>query len=214
MIESSSPLITSNLIRPNQFCVIELSRYAFESLRTDQEFILYRACRSSFAKASEDKSSPAGSSFTAVATGGSPSEALPKEEASAREDPSSVLVLAPVARQPELGTLKRLERECFLRDELDPKWAVRPIGLTHRWDRPVLVLEDPGGVPLESACGRCGVSAYGREGDGLQLTFFLRVAINLANAMGHVHRKGLIHKDIKPANILADPVTNKVWFTG
>jgi hypothetical protein len=42
--------------------MIELSRYAFDSVRTDPEFILYRAHRSSFAKASsfaeasEDKS--------------------------------------------------------------------------------------------------------------------------------------------------------------
>jgi len=69
------------------------------------------------------------------------------------KDLSSILVLAPALEQPELGTLQRLEHECSLRDELDPEWAVRPIELSYHWDRLVLVLEDPGGKPLEQLLG-------------------------------------------------------------
>jgi hypothetical protein len=32
--------------------------------------------------------------------------------------------------------------------------------------------------------------------------FLLRVAISLTNAIGHLHQHGLIHKDLKPANVL------------
>jgi serine/threonine protein kinase len=32
------------------------------------------------------------------------------------------------------------------------------------------------------------------------LTRCLRIAIGLASAVGQVHRRGLIHKDLKPAN--------------
>src|SRR6202007_1307016 len=42
---------------------------------------------------------------------------------------------------------------------------------------------------------------------------FLRVAIGLAKALGQVHRQGLIHKDIKPANVLVDDADN-VRLTG
>jgi hypothetical protein len=35
----------------------------------------------------------------------------------------------------------------------------------------------------------------------------------LAKALGQVHRRGLIHKDIKPANVLVDDAGN-VWLTG
>src|SRR5271166_6739356 len=226
--------------------MIELSRYAFESLRTDQEFILYRALRSGerssaeresfFANASENKSSSADSSSIAVA----------------KEGLSSILVLAPALEQPELGTLKRLEYECSLRDELDPEWAVRPVELARHWDRLVLVLEDPGGIHLEQLLGHqsarreprptdpggepldqflglarnasrseCGPGLEARAsllsdagGQPMEIARFLQLAIGLAAGLGELHGRGLVHKDIKPANILADPVTNKAWFTG
>jgi len=190
--------------------VIELSRYAFESLRTDQEFILYRARRSG------ERSSVERESFFAKATA----------DESEDKDLSSILVLAPALEQPELGTLKRLEHECSLRDELDPEWAVRPIGLAHHWDRSVLILEDPGGVPLNEPLGDHSAARQeprppdpGGEPvdqflEPMELARFLRLAIGLAAGLSKLHGRGLIHKDIKPANILAGPVTNKAWFTG
>src|SRR5260370_31458636 len=42
------------------------------------------------------------------------------------------------------------------------------------------------------------------QGQPLELTRCLRVAIGLAKAIGQVHRHGLIHKNIKPANVLVD----------
>lgn len=79
------------------------------------------------------------------------------------------------------------------------------------------MLEDPGGELLESACrsgGSRSISACVREGDGLDLIFCLRVAIGLANAITHMHRRGIVHKDIKPANVLVDSATGQVWLTG
>ena len=43
---------------------------------------------------------------------------------------------------------------------------------------------------------------------------FLRVAVGLAMAIGGLHRRRLIHKDVKPANVLIVPATGKVWLTG
>jgi len=43
---------------------------------------------------------------------------------------------------------------------------------------------------------------------------FLRLAIGLAAALGKLHARGLIHKDVKPANILVDPATDQVRLRG
>jgi PAS domain S-box-containing protein len=123
----------------------------------------------------------------------------------ARQDgeQSTILVVTPVAEYPAVESLAHLENEYSLRDELDLDWAARPLALTRSEGRTILVLEDPGGEPLARSLGQ-----------PMELGRFLRLAINLAAGLGKLHHRGLIHKDIKPANILVESASNKVWFTG
>jgi PAS domain S-box-containing protein len=118
-------------------------------------------------------------------------------------DLSRILVLSPLVEYPPPEILKRLEHEYSLRLELDPTWATRPIAISRHWERTVLVLEDPGGVPLNQLLGQ-----------PLDMAFALRVAISLSTVIGHLHQRGLIHKDIKPANVLVDSATGQCWLTG
>jgi PAS domain S-box-containing protein len=113
------------------------------------------------------------------------------------------LVLAPVLEHPTIGSLKRLEHEYSLRPELDAEWAARPLTLVRREGRPMLILEDAGGEPLDRLLGQ-----------PMELSRFLRFAVGLAAALGKLHQQGLIHKDIKPANILVDSASGAVWLTG
>src|ERR1700755_2726253 len=111
-------------------------------------------------------------------------------------------------------SLKRLEHAYSLKGELDPAWAARPVGLVRDWNRIVLVLEDPGGAPLDQFGGFGGTPATRPPAHALDLRFRLRIGINLAKAIGHLHRRGIVHKDIKPANVLVNTTTGQVWLTG
>jgi PAS domain S-box-containing protein len=125
----------------------------------------------------------------------------------AAQDRGSGNGLAPIllvaAEETSLGCVERLEHEYALKGELDAHWAARPVALTRHNDRMTLVLEDPGGVPVDRLLGR-----------PLDVSHFLRIAIPLAGALRQVHERGLVHKDIKPANILVDPASGGVWLTG
>jgi Serine/threonine protein kinase len=114
----------------------------------------------------------------------------------------SILVRAPLRGQQTPASLERLEHEYALAGELDPAWAALPLALARQDGHRVLVLEDAGGDPLERNLGQ-----------PLEPGYFLRLAIAAAGALGQVHRRGLIHKDIKPANLLVDAAGN-VRLTG
>lgn len=120
----------------------------------------------------------------------------------ARRPSNPVSVLALMATRPAPKSITRLEHEYALASMLDARWAAQPLAIDRRRVPPMLVLDDDGGEPLNRELGQ-----------PLELARFLRVAVNLAKVVGHVHRCGLIHKDIKPANVLVDSNGN-VRLTG
>ena len=67
----------------------------------------------------------------------------------AETSPPSLLALSPVLEHPAPATLRKIEQELSLKDELSPAWAVRPIALTKRQSRTMLLCEDPEGEPLD-----------------------------------------------------------------
>jgi PAS domain S-box-containing protein len=115
----------------------------------------------------------------------------------------TVLAVLPAAEHPPPASLARLAHEYGLKDELDSAWAVRPLELGRERGRTMLVLEDPGGEPLERLLRA-----------PIEVRSFLRLAIDITAALAKVHRRGLVHKDIKPANIFVNPMTGAVKLTG
>jgi len=93
--------------------------------------------------------------------------------------------------------------EFELKDELDGAWAARPLELVREHGRPIMVLEDPGGEPLDRLLGL-----------PMELRAFLRFAAALATALGQMHECGFSHKEIKPRNVVVNTATGQVWLTG
>jgi PAS domain S-box-containing protein len=117
--------------------------------------------------------------------------------------PPSVLVLMPRSEHSRPDIVRMLEHEYLLRTEVDPTWAVTPVEITQYEGRTALILDDPGGEPLAQLIGT-----------PTEIGQFLRVAIGLSAAVRQLHGRGLIHKDIKPANVLIEPTTGQVWLMG
>ena len=65
----------------------------------------------------------------------------------------AVLVAMPTEEYPSPSILDRLAHEYELRDQLDVAWAARPLELVREHGQTVLLLQDPGGEPLERLVG-------------------------------------------------------------
>jgi len=118
-----------------------------------------------------------------------------------RESDAKVLLLVPT--RPSRESIGKLEHEFSLRMDLDPDWAVLPLALIEEDALPMLVLDDPGGEPLDRIIS-----------GPMELGPFLRLAISAADALRRLHARHLIHKDIKPANLLVDVGMGRVRLMG
>jgi PAS domain S-box-containing protein len=114
-----------------------------------------------------------------------------------------VLAVLPAAEHPTPGNLDRFTHEHGLKEHLDDAWAVRPLELLRERERTILVLNYCEGRPLERLIG-----------PPMELARFLRLAVALSAALGQLHDRGLVHKDIKPANVLVNSDTGQLWLTG
>jgi PAS domain S-box-containing protein len=114
-----------------------------------------------------------------------------------------VLAVLSAFEHPTPLFVNRLTHEYGLKNELDGRSVARPLALVREHGRTLLLLEDPGGEPLHRLLGA-----------PMEIAGFLRIATGLSAAIRQLHERGLIHKDIKPANVLVSFATGQVWLTG
>src|SRR5258708_4230902 len=116
---------------------------------------------------------------------------------------ASVLMMAAASEYPSPSSISRIKHAYSLRDELDSSWAIRPLELLNPHGIPALMLDDPGGDFLDEVL---------RHSPSLEE--LLRLAIAITRALGSLHARQLIHRDVKPAHVVANVAMSNVWLTG
>jgi PAS domain S-box-containing protein len=107
------------------------------------------------------------------------------------------------ADHPTLDSANRLTHEYELQRYLDSAWALRPLELLRERGQTMLVVDYTGGEPLDRLVRQ-----------PMEIGAFLRIAAALSGAVAQLHGCGLIHKDLKPANVLVDAATGRVQLAG
>lgn len=109
--------------------------------------------------------------------------------------PVVLKVLDPQRSRPK--DLERLQNEFEIGRLLDSTAVVKPLALETYQGMPALVLEDFGGRSLGELLG----------GTPMPMDRFLPLAMAIARAVSEIHQAGIVHKDVKPENILVNPAS-------
>lgn len=96
-------------------------------------------------------------------------------------------------------TASRLKHEHRILSRIDSVGVVEPKALIDRADASALVLADTGSVSLARLLDEGAVE--------LTTADKLRIALDVARALGDVHAADVIHKDVNPNNIIVHPET-------
>ncbi|NER07142.1 MAG: serine/threonine protein kinase, partial [Okeania sp. SIO3C4] len=103
---------------------------------------------------------------------------------------------------PNFNELVQFRNQYTITKNLDSPLIIQTYSLENYQNGYVLVMEDFGGISLQEW-------AVKKE-KKLSLMEFLEVGIILCNALEVLYREGIIHKDIKPSNILINPYTKEI----
>jgi serine/threonine protein kinase len=113
-----------------------------------------------------------------------------------------VLLVRPARTNPRPEVIDRLSHEYALAPVLNCPAALRPMALLHNQGQTILMLEGWDGEPLET---------FPLPFDSIE---FLRFAVNIATAIGKIHARGLVHRDINPTHILVNRSNGAARLTG
>ena len=107
-------------------------------------------------------------------------------------DQASVIIKTLQSEYPTIEQIARLRHEYKISSNLKIKGIIKPYSLEKYKNSFALILEDCGGQSL----------SHHVAGKSMKLQKFLPLAIQLAQTLGELHRNQIIHKNIKPSNII------------
>lgn len=121
----------------------------------------------------------------------------------AQPDSQPVILKILKADYPTLEDIARLKHEYKMTENLDIEGIVKVLGLETHQNRLALVSEDFGGKSLKHLLSE----------QKLDIGSFLSITVQLTQALESLHKNHIIHKDIKPANIIINPISGQVKLT-
>ncbi len=104
---------------------------------------------------------------------------------------------------PTIEEITRLKHEYQISSNLNIEGIIKPHSLEKYKNSFALILEDCGGESLR----------HHLAGKNIKYNKFLSLAIQLSQTLGEVHKNHIIHKDIKPSNIIVFPDSIQVKIT-
>jgi tRNA A-37 threonylcarbamoyl transferase component Bud32 len=113
------------------------------------------------------------------------------------DDGAAVIVKVADAPHSGLQANARLEREFALTRALDDAGVTCAVALERAGRHNCLVFADTGRISLASYL----------EGRSLPMRSFFVIARQIAETLGRIHARDIVHKDVKSTNILIDPQT-------
>ncbi|HEU4965359.1 MAG TPA: AAA family ATPase [Bacilli bacterium] len=115
-------------------------------------------------------------------------------------DGRPVVLKLPTDVHPPAPVVEKYRREYELLRRLNTPGVIKAYALDLQGARPVLVLEETDGQSLQELM----------SATTLDLEDILRLAADVARVLGEIHKQGVIHKDLTPANLLVNREEGRV----
>lgn len=130
-----------------------------------------------------------------------------------------VVIKLLLSEYPTFGELVQFRNQYTITKNLDIPGIVKPIALLNYHNAFAMVMEDVGGVSLAEYTANAELldniqssnsDISSPQTSPLPLDEFLPIAIQIVQTLEGLYHNRIIHKDIKPQNILINPQTKKV----
>lgn len=115
-------------------------------------------------------------------------------------DQQPVIIKLLKSKYPSFSELVQFRNQYTIAKNLEFAGIITTYSLESYQNSYALVMEDFGGISLKEYTGNVP----------LKIEEFLAIAFQITDALGELYRHGVIHKDIKPANILINPDTKQI----
>jgi len=123
------------------------------------------------------------------------------------EDRQPIVIKLMRNEYPTFNELVQFRNQYTITQNLNISGIIKPYALERYENRYALIMEDFGGISLNNVII---IENDQKKRKSLSLIQFFPIAIQLTEILHQLHQQRIIHKDIKPANILVHPEIQQV----